>query len=377
MVQRGANLNPTEQAILIAYLAENYGLEATVTVTLADLGLEFGAIEGWQASLYAGAVAGQETAGRFTAWMTVEDGVVVFTLPEDVSEGEEAPWNAEAYVRVRNAAGTFPTFDLVSDPFTLGNSDYIAHFKLDSMYESQASGTAILPWAEIVVHLDDMGGEFGAPGWWQASLYTGPDAGQETAGRFTDWVDAENGVVTFTLATADAPWEEDIYARVRPVDRTNDYPQFDLVGRPFTLVSGNNVHTTIIWERRVVDRALYDVQLYAPVTALTGEANTLVTYTLTLSNTGAADAFAIAASGAVWETYVEPTMTVELALGASIPVTVTVQIPDIETLLLAACDTITITATGQVGWASDSVTLTTCGITTRSIFLPLVMRAAP
>ncbi len=371
------DITEADQAILIEYLAVNHGL-ATVTVTLADMGLEFGAIENWQASLYAEAVAGEETSGRFTDWITVTEDAVVFSLPVHVREGGEAPWDDYAYVRIRREGeDVYPTFDMVSDPFTLGESDYAVHFGIDSEYKSEPSGTLVLPWAEITVSLEDWGGEFGTPDQWETSLYTGTVPGDETGGRFTDWVAADDGSVVFQLSHEDAPWGEEIYIRVRPVDRVDDYPQFDLVGRPFTLEQGYNVETKITWQRTAVDGALYDVELSAPVSEAKGAPETTVTYTLTLSNTGAeGEWFDVTVCCDVWETEVVPE-SVWLAAGESETITVTVEIPDAGTLKSdGVCDTITITALGRVGRASDSVDLKTCGTIIQSIFLPLVMRSA-
>jgi hypothetical protein len=54
------------------------------------------AVRGW---------ACKRPADRLAAWVEVEDGAVVFALPDDVSAGNEAPWGQEAYVRVRNKGG--------------------------------------------------------------------------------------------------------------------------------------------------------------------------------------------------------------------------------------------------------------------------------
>jgi hypothetical protein len=85
--------------------------QAAVTVTLSDMGLEFGAIATWQASLYGGAEIGNETGGRFTAWVDAVDGVVTFDLPADISAGQTAPWGVpdDTYVRVRpRGTGSIP-----------------------------------------------------------------------------------------------------------------------------------------------------------------------------------------------------------------------------------------------------------------------------
>lgn len=225
-------------------------LAATITVRLHDLGLEFGAVTTWEASLYAGAEAGEEQNGRFSAWKPVEDGTVVFTLPDEVSEGSVAPWRAEdnTYVRVR-ATGeeVYPTFDLVSNPFTLVAGEYEVALAL----------SAAPVHTEVRVRLHDLGVAFGAVGAWEASLYAGAEPGAETGGRFTDWKPAEAGLVSFMLPAdvregSVAPWDTvgDTYVRVR--SRGDDaYPSFDLVGRPFTLVQGFNLETHVELGRAV------------------------------------------------------------------------------------------------------------------------------
>jgi hypothetical protein len=248
--------------------------EATVTITLADMGLEFGAIEGWQASLYAGAEIGAETSGRFTAWVAVDNDQVTFTLPQDVLENQEAPWDVpdDTYVRVRSGPEEYPTFDLVSDPFTLSSGHYAVHFDIDSVNEFMGHNETLAAaheTATVTVHLMDMGGEFGAPGLWEASLYAGAEPGQETSGRFTDWMPVQNGDVVFVLPDDvregdEAPWGDEIYVRVRSVGE-DAYPTFDLVGRPFILTDGQEVHTTIILQRGVVEPIEEPLMFYFPL----------------------------------------------------------------------------------------------------------------
>ncbi|PDW01566.1 hypothetical protein [Candidatus Viridilinea mediisalina] len=232
--------------------ADEHGaaMDATITVHLRDLGLEFGAVTTWEASLYAGAEVGAETGGRFSEWKPVEDGTVVFSLPAEVSEGSVAPWGAEddTYVRVRaRGDDVYPTFDLVSNPFTLVGGAYAVELAL--------SATPVN--TEVRVRLRDLGAEFGTVGAWEASLYAGAVAGSETGGRFTAWKPAEDGVVSFTLPSEvsegnEAPWgtANDTYVRVRQVG-DDVYPTFDLVGRPFTLEPGINVETHVELGRSV------------------------------------------------------------------------------------------------------------------------------
>ncbi|WP_129674004.1 hypothetical protein [Candidatus Chloroploca sp. Khr17] len=239
---------------------------AVVTIRLADLGLEFGAIEGWEASLYAGAVVGQETSGRFTAWKPVEAGTVVFQVPDDVSDGSQAPWDQvdNTYVRVRQAAPTvYPTLDLVSNSFTLVAGSY----NVDVAFFSTTTSLPLVPGdtTEVRVYLDDLGGAFSSLDTWEASLYAGAEPGQETSGRFTAWKPVEAGLVTFRLPAeinegSAAPWavENGAYIRVRS---TEAYPTFDLVGRPFTLVEGLNIESRL--------RLARDVQAPSPTAAIT------------------------------------------------------------------------------------------------------------
>jgi hypothetical protein len=241
------------------------GHTATITISLADMGLEFGAITDWEASLYAGAVMGEETSGRFTAWVTATGGSVTFTLPDDVNEGAEAPWNVpdDTYVRIRSGSDLYPSFDLVSDPFTLVHADFLVRFAIRSVNVVTESGSGPLAGHETAVvtaHLTDWGGDFGAPGLWEASLYAGAIAGEETSGRFTAWVQVPDpeGSVVFNLPDdvlegSEAPWGEEAYVRIRHVG-ADVYPTFDLVGQPFILLDGSNVHTSIIWQRDVVQQ---------------------------------------------------------------------------------------------------------------------------
>jgi hypothetical protein len=245
--------------------AVDVGHTATITISLTDMGLEFGAITDWEASLYAGAVMGEETSGRFTAWVTATGGTVTFTLPDDVNEDAEAPWNVpdDTYVRIRSGSDLYPVFDLVSDPFTLVHADFMVQFAILGMNETMENGTGPLAGHEtavITAHLKDWGGDFGAPGLWEASLYAGAVAGEETSGRFTAWVPVSDpeGDVVFNLPDdvlegSEAPWGEAAYVRIRHVG-ADVYPTFDLVGQPFILLDGSNVHTSIIWQRDVVQQ---------------------------------------------------------------------------------------------------------------------------
>jgi hypothetical protein len=254
--------------------------EATVTVTLTDMGLEFGAIVGWEASLYVGAEIGAETSGRFTDWVTVDNDQVTFTLPQDVLENQEAPWNVpdDTYVRVRSGPEEYPTFDLVSVPFTLTSGHHEVHFVIDSMNEFYNNEMLMVEHESgiVMVHLMDMGGEFGAPGLWEASLYAGAEPGQETDGRFTEWMPVQNGDVVFVLPDdvlegEEAPWGDEVYVRVRSVGE-DAYPTFDLVGRPFVLTDSQEVHTTIILQRGLVEPPIEEpLVFYFPLVFQLGE----------------------------------------------------------------------------------------------------------
>lgn len=246
-------------------------VEASVTVMVEGIGEEFGVIGDWEASLYTGAVEGQETNGSFTEWKLVQDGQVTFFLPVEVRPGQEAPWNDpdNTYVRVRTVGeDPYPNFDLVSDRFTLEMMDYHVHFMLVGMNEPMAGENDA---AQITVRLNDMGGEFGALDSWQASLYAGPVPGEETDGRFTEWMDVMNGEVVFNLPEdvmdeEMAPWGEEVYVRIRSLNE--EYPEFDLVGMPFTLTEGMDVITTITVERGVEVGVEEEYTLYLPLILL-------------------------------------------------------------------------------------------------------------
>jgi len=172
---------------------------ATVVINLADLGTEFGGVDAWEASLYAGAAAGEETSGRFTEWVEAENGAVVFSVPADVREGDTAPIGEEnnTYIRVRSVGEeAYPSFDFVGLPFTLtAGSTHVATvgFQGVNMTMPSEDGTS------VAIHLEDFREGFGEVMAWEASIYAGAMAGEETSGRFTEWVAAEDGMVSFML----------------------------------------------------------------------------------------------------------------------------------------------------------------------------------
>ncbi len=224
--------------------------DTKVTVRL-NVGVEdFGELVDWEASLYMGAIAGEETSGRFTEWKPVDDAMeILFLIPEDVREGNSAPMGKlnDCYVRVRDLGDiNFPKMDVVSNPFTLTNGKHHqVHIWLDSeavlfededLYEDNAN---------VLIVLFTGINDFGETGEWEASLYMGAIAGEETSGRFTEWkpVDVSGGVEFDVLSEAlnqdEIPWDVpmDTYLRIRTIG-DDAYPQYDLVTAPFTLSRG-------------------------------------------------------------------------------------------------------------------------------------------
>ncbi|MDP3487571.1 MAG: hypothetical protein Q8S19_06530 [Bacillota bacterium] len=108
--------------------------QAVITVAFSGVTESFGTTNQWEASLYKGAVPGQETEGRFTEWKEAQNATVRVTLPDDVRPGLEAPWDEprNTYVRIRTLNG-YPTFDFVGRPFTLRPLEYRVHMALRSV----------------------------------------------------------------------------------------------------------------------------------------------------------------------------------------------------------------------------------------------------
>lgn len=114
--------------------------QAIITITFSGVTDNFGTTNQWEASLYKGAVPGEETDGRFTEWKEAQHGMVRFALPEDIRPGLEAPWDEprNTYVRIRTLNG-YPTFDFVGRPFTLRPEQYRVHMALRSVVQVQGA----------------------------------------------------------------------------------------------------------------------------------------------------------------------------------------------------------------------------------------------
>ncbi|MBF8436239.1 hypothetical protein I0Q91_04035 [Halanaerobiaceae bacterium Z-7014] len=230
-----------------------------VTISLNMAEDEFGQVEMWEASLYEGAVAGEETAGRFTEWKPIDNEYIQFELPGEVREGDEVPWNVEmdTYVRLRSMDDQYPEFDFVSAPFTLGEDESIdVALNLNTevnVVDDQDEGEAL-----VSLILFTGTNEFGHTEDWEASLYAGAEAGEETAGRFTEWKPAdEGGHLAFEIPEEvrdgdEAPWdaEYDTYLRIRSTD-DDAYPQFDIVTEPFTLEETHNYSISVTLESMI------------------------------------------------------------------------------------------------------------------------------
>ncbi|WP_159788175.1 hypothetical protein [Sodalinema gerasimenkoae] len=116
--------------------------EALVSIGLMFADDEFGATSDWEAALYTGAESGEETDGRFTDWKSPdEDGLLNFRLPEEVREDDTAPFDeeGETYVRFRALDDTYPSFDFVSEPFTLTEGSHQVDVAINSLVISTGS----------------------------------------------------------------------------------------------------------------------------------------------------------------------------------------------------------------------------------------------
>ena len=127
--------------------------------------------------------------------------------------------------------------------------------------------------AHVVVTVAEVGLNIVRPFTFEAALYAGPEPGQETEGRLTQWVADIGGTVNLRLPQhalpgATLPWGEEgeVYVRLRTTNVTplNPYPAFDMVGEAFTLedrlytVAFTMTHreTTVPAERAAVELVL-------------------------------------------------------------------------------------------------------------------------
>jgi len=118
----------------------------------------------------------------------------------------------------------------------------------------------------------------------------------------------------------------------------------------------------------------YGVELTPPSAAKSGDADSKVSYTLTVSNTGdTADTFDLATGGTeVWTTTVAP-VSVNLLPKTDALITVTVSVPALAAN--NASDTVSVSATSQGdAGVSDTSVLTTTAKTEVKIYLPLVLK---
>ncbi|USR92586.1 hypothetical protein NEA10_07670 [Phormidium yuhuli AB48] len=131
-----------EEEVQEAPMAELEEGEARVSISLMFPDEEFGATSDWEASLYMGAEPGEETSGRFTDWKSPdEEGLLQFMLPEEVREDETAPFGEEGqtYVRLRSLDDAYPSFDIVSEAFTLTEGSHQVDVAINSLVISTGS----------------------------------------------------------------------------------------------------------------------------------------------------------------------------------------------------------------------------------------------
>jgi hypothetical protein len=216
---------------------------ASVRVVLQDMDVEFGAVGQWEAALYLHSDS-EEPDVRLTEWVMAENKEVVFSLPDDLLDGQAAPWDDHVYMRVRTVEGEFPALDLLGAPFALSTQDHQLAFNFSAnVVQTETEDTT------ITVLLNDTDETFGALHDWEAALYLGAEAGQEMEGRFTAWVMVnEQGEAVFTLPDdvldgEETPWGEEIYFRIRTT--ADEAPMLDLVIVPFILTEGVSVQTTL------------------------------------------------------------------------------------------------------------------------------------
>lgn len=118
----------------------------------------------------------------------------------------------------------------------------------------------------------------------------------------------------------------------------------------------------------------YALELAPPALHLTGRPGESASYPLTVTNTGTLSAtVALTVSPAVWPVHIAPAQIL-LPAGESAPVTVTVRIPTAATLLLAAPQVVTVTATPLEDPAVQAQAVLTTFLGA-AIYLPLILRA--
>ncbi len=137
-----AQVNGEEEVQTEAPMADLEEGEARVSITLMFPDEEFGATSDWEASLYMGTEPGDETSGRFTEWKSPdEEGLLNFMLPEEVREDDTAPFGEEeqTYVRLRSLDDAYPSFDFVSEAFTLTEGSHQVDVAINSLVISTDS----------------------------------------------------------------------------------------------------------------------------------------------------------------------------------------------------------------------------------------------
>ena len=147
------------------------------------------------------------------------------------------------------------------------------------------------------------------------------------------------------------------------------YAQLKLTSN--TPYSATSIPVTLI----VGPETVSGVAATASTLAQSGAPGELVSYTVTVTNTGnTVDSFAVELAGNSWTTTRTPTSITNLAAGQSTTVTVQVTIP--ANAVNNAADTVGVTVTSQAdNTKSSTVSLTTtASITEYMIFLPLISR---
>lgn len=208
--------------------------------------------------------AGDDEGVQVTEWVPVNNGEVTFVLPDDLLDGQEAPWEEEnnSYVRVRQAGEEmFPAFDMVSSPFTLEMKDDRVLFSADTFNVQVEAETG----TEISFEIVDRGSPFGSSPAWEAAIYSSESMNGDTEGRLTRWTEAGDGGVTFILPDdleegQSVPWGEQVFIRLRSLD--GEYSMFDVAARPFLLREGHQVASQMVIYRGIV-QSMGSVNLYS------------------------------------------------------------------------------------------------------------------